>query len=79
MKMLRHADQIYIAKRLAAIYFIAIHWREEDWAEFVEKIISNVVDIAYRVGGEQMMNIDVPSLVWQLNQQTKSPVEVDNG
>ena len=79
MKILRHADQVYIAKRLAAIYYIAVHWQDEEWAEFVEKIVSNVADIAFRVGGERMMNIDVPALVWQLNQQLKSPVEVDNG
>lgn len=69
MKILRNADQIYIAKRLAAIYFIAVHWREESWEEFVEKIVSNVCDIAFRVGGERLMTIGVPAMVEALNRQ----------
>ena len=68
MKILRKADQIYIAKRLAAIYYIAVHWNTND-IEFVEKVLSNIADIAFRVGGMDMMERDVPHLVTQLEKQ----------
>ena len=65
MKILRKADQVYIAKRLAVIYYIAVHWNTND-IEFVKKVLSNVADIAFRVGGMGMMERDVPHLVTQL-------------
>ena len=67
MKILRKADQIYIAKRLAAIYYIAVHWQRDD-LEFMEKVLNNVADIAYRVGGMEMMN-QVPNLVDELGKK----------
>lgn len=75
MKILRNADQVYIAKRLAAIYYIAVHWRDDEWPEFVEKIVSSVADIAFRVGGEHMMTIDVPAYVMQLQDRPRSGCE----
>ena len=68
MKILRKADQVYIAKRLAAIYYIAVHWDTND-IEFVEKALSNIADIAFRVGGMSMLERDVPHLVTQLEKQ----------
>lgn len=65
MKILRESDKAYIAKRLAAIYYIAVHWKTDD-VEFLEKVISNVVDIAFRIGGSEMMEITVPSLIANL-------------
>ena len=75
MKLLREADKVYIVKRLAAIYYIAVHWREDEWAEFVEKIVSNVADIAFRVGGERMMTIDMPAAVMHLEEQERTGKE----
>ena len=68
MKILRKADQIYIAKRLAAIYYIAVHWQTDD-LEFMEKVLSNVADIAYRVGGGMEMMNQVPNLVDELGKK----------
>lgn len=78
MRLLRRADQVYIAKRLAAIYYIAVHWRDDEWPEFVEKIVSSVADIAFRVGGEHMMTIDVPALVMQLQDLPCSGCETND-
>lgn len=71
MKILRKADQIYIAKRLAAICYIAVHWNtwNTNDIEFIEKVLNNVADIAFRVGGMGMMERDVPRLVTQLEKQ----------
>lgn len=69
MRILRKADEIYIEKRLAAIYYIATHWNVDD-IEFMEKVICNVADIAYRIGGMKMMN-KVPLLIQELNEKCK--------
>lgn len=64
MKILLKADQTYITKRLAAIYYIAVHWDTDD-LEFMEKVLNNLADIAYRVGGVRAMN-NVPYLASKL-------------
>ena len=69
MKILRKADQIYIAKLLAAIYYTAVHWQDEEWEDFVKCIVGNCADIAFAVGGERMMTIEVPALVIELNRR----------
>ncbi|MBO7727377.1 MAG: hypothetical protein J6S50_02505 [Oscillospiraceae bacterium] len=61
MKILKKADQIYIAKRLAAINYIAENWKTDD-IEYLEKVINNLADVAYRVGGLEMME-DIPRLL----------------
>ena len=68
MKILRYADQIYIAKRLAAIYYIALHWNTND-IEFVENVLNNIADIAYRVGDMDMMLNSIPQFVTLLEEQ----------
>lgn len=65
MKILNKTDQTYIAKRLAAIYYIACNWRTDDM-ECVEKVLDNVFDIAFRVGGSKMTDVGIPLLVNQL-------------
>lgn len=65
--MLTKKKKNQIAKMLAAIYYTAVHWRDEEWEDFVKCIVGNCAEIAYLVGGERMMNIDVPALVMNLN------------
>ena len=69
MKILRKTDQIYIAKLLAAIYYTAVHWQDEEWGDFVKCIVGNCDEIAFAVGGERMMEIEVPALVIELNRR----------
>lgn len=73
MRILRRADEIYITKRLAAIYYIATHWNVED-IEFMEKVITNVADIAYRIGGMRMMN-EVPLFKQKIEEKCKRCAE----
>ena len=69
MKILTRKQQADIAKRLAAIYYTTVHWRDEEWEDFVKCIVGNCADIAFEVGGERMMHIEVPALVMELNQR----------
>ena len=69
MSILTHKKKIAIAKRLAAIYYTAVHWQDEDWEDFAKCIVGNCAEIAYAVGGERMMSVDVPALVEQLNRR----------
>lgn len=67
--MLTKKKKIKIAKMLAAIYYTAVHWDEEEWEDFVKCIVGNCAEIAFEVGGERMMNIEVPALVMNLNER----------
>lgn len=67
--MLTKKKKNQIAKMLAAIYYTAVHWNEEEWADFVKCIVGNCAEIAFLVGGERMMNIEVPTLVINLNER----------
>lgn len=69
--------QAKIAKQLAAIYYTAIHWQDEKWEDFVESIVGNCADIAFAVGGERMMSIEVPALVMELNQRLHKAEECE--
>jgi len=69
MKVLTKKQQSDIAKRLGAIYYTAVHWKDEEWEDFVKCIVGNCADIAFLVGGERMMSIDVPALVMELTQR----------
>ena len=69
MKVLNRKQQAGIAKRLAAIYYTAVHWQDEGWGDFVKCIVGNCADIAFAVGGEHMMHIEVPALVEELNRR----------
>ena len=41
----------------------------EEWEDFVKCIVGNCADIAFAVGGERMMAIEVPALVMELNRR----------
>ena len=69
MSILTRKKKNAIAKQLAAIYYTAVHWRDEEWEDFVKCIVGNCADIAFAVGGEHMAHIEVPSLVEQLNRR----------
>ena len=79
MTILTEKKKNMIAKQLAAIYYTAVHWwgsaeswQDEKWEDFVKCIVGNCADIAFAVGGEQMMNIEVPALVMRLDEQLHS-------
>jgi hypothetical protein len=69
MTIITRKKRVEIAKQLAAIYYTAVHWRDEEWEDFVKCIVSNCADIAFAVGGEGMMAIEVPALVMELNRR----------
>lgn len=69
MKIITRKKQVEIAKLLAAIYYTAVHWRNEEWEDFAKCIVGNCADIAFTVGGEHMMTIEVPALVEELNRR----------
>ena len=73
--MLTKKKKNQIAKMLAAIYYTAVHWNEEEWQDFVKCIVGNCCEIAYLVGGEHMMNIDVPALVMNLNERLEKKTD----
>ena len=76
MKILRKADQLYIAKRLAALYSIVTHWDADD-IEFLEKALFNIGDIAYRVGSMDMMDC-IPKIAEQLTSRCFSCSQEEN-
>lgn len=67
MKIITRKKQVEIAKQLAAIYYTAIHWQDKEWEDFVTCIVGNCADIAFTVGGERMMMVEVPAHVRKLN------------
>ena len=69
MKIITRKKHVEIAKQLAAIYYTAVHWQDEEWEDFVKCIVGNCADIAFAVGGERMMTIEVPALVMELNRR----------
>ena len=69
MRVLTREQQNNIAKLLAAIYYTAVHWQDEEWEDFVKCIVGNCANIAFVVGGERMMHIEVPALVEELNRR----------
>ena len=69
MKIITKKKQVEIAKQLAAIYYTAVHWQDEEWEDFVKCIVGNCGDIAFTVGGERMMMVEVPALVMKLDQR----------
>ena len=69
MTIITRKKQVEIAKQLAAIYYTAVHWQDEKWEDFVKCIVGNCADIAFAVGGERMMTIEVPALVMELKRR----------
>ena len=71
MKVITEKQKTKIIKMLAAIYYTAVHWRDEEWVDFVKCITENCAEIAYELGGERTMSIDLPSCVISLENQLK--------
>ena len=69
MRVLTREQQANIAKLIAAIYYTAVHFRDEEWEDCVKCIVGNCANIAFVVGGERMMQIEVPTLVEELNRR----------
>lgn len=69
MKIITRKKQAEIAKQLAAIYYTAVHWQDDEWEDFVKCIVGNCAGIAFAVGGERMMTIEVPALVMELKRR----------
>lgn len=69
MTIITRKKQVEIAKQLAAIYYTAVHWQDNEWEDFVKCIVGNCADIAFAVGGERMMTIEVPALVMELHRR----------
>ena len=65
MKILTKKQQNYIAKRIAALYYIVEKWDDNHWEEFAVKSLDLLSDIAFAIGGESMMS-EVPLRVEEL-------------
>lgn len=77
MKIITNKKKIRIGKILAAIYFIATQSIGEEnqniLTENMEKIIDDVAELAFEIGGEKFASIEVPSAVyWLQNHIEKS-------
>lgn len=80
MRIITRKKQVEIAKQLAAIYYTAVIWQDEDWVDFLKCIVGNCAEIAYAVGGERMASIEVPALVMELNRRLhKEEEEPEHG
>lgn len=69
MTIITRKKQAEIAKQLAAIYYTAVHCQDEELEDFVKCILGNCAEIAFAVGGERMMSIEVPALVMKLHRR----------
>lgn len=69
MRIITDKTKNEIGKRLAAIYYIALHGYGKDTASDLDsmgKIVENIHEIAYKVGGERFSNIEIPAYVLKL-------------
>ncbi len=67
MRIIMRKQKDKIGKQLSAIYFIATEsmgeTKREIKIENMAKIISNVADLAFEIGGEKFATIEVPGYV----------------
>lgn len=71
MKVITEKSKNNIGKRLAAIYYIALHGFGEDVGsnfDSATKIIEHIYDIAYAIGGEHLADIVIPAYVARFNE-----------
>lgn len=54
--MLTKKKKNEIAKRLAAINFVVTNWNNDEWSDYVQCVLTNASEIAYSVGGLNMMS-----------------------
>ena len=78
MRVITEKSKTDIGKRLAAIYYIALHGFGEDIGsnfESATKIIEHIYDIAYAIGGELSADIEIPAYVARFNEYMKKKNE----
>ena len=79
MRIILNTQKKKIGKQLAAIYHIATEsmgeTRKEIKIENMAKIIENIADIAFDVGGEKFATEEVPAYVEALKNLTKEKKE----
>lgn len=54
--MLTKKKKTEIAKRLAAINFVAANWDNEHWSEYTQCVLENTAEIAFSCGGLNLMS-----------------------
>lgn len=80
MRIITDKAKNEIGKRLSTIYYIALHGYGKDTASDIDsttKIIENLHEIAYKVGGERFSNIEMPAYVWKLQRAIQREKEVE--
>ena len=80
MRIITDKTKNEIGKRLAAIYHIALYGYGKDTASDLcstSKIIENLYEIAYKVGGERFSSIEVPAYVLKLRRAVQNEKEVE--
>lgn len=80
MRIITDKTKNEIGKRLSAIYYIALHGYGKDTASdtaSTAKIIENLYEIAYKVGGERFSNYEVPAYVLKLQRAIQRDKEAE--
>lgn len=78
MRIITDKTKNEIGKRLSTIYYIALYGYGKDTASDIDstsKIIENLHEIAYKVGGERFSNIEMPAYVLELQRTTQKEKE----
>ena len=81
MRIITDKTKNEIGKHLAAIYHIALYGYGKDKASDLystSKIVENLHEIAYKVGGERFSNIEMPAYVLKLRRETQREKEVES-
>jgi hypothetical protein len=81
MRIITDKTKNEIGKHLAAIYYIALYGYGKGTApdlDSTSKIIENLYEIAYKVGGERFSNIEMPAYVLKLRRATQREKEVES-
>jgi hypothetical protein len=80
MRIITDKTKNEIGKHLSAIYHIALYGYGNDKASDLystSKIVENLHEIAYKVGGERFSNIEMPAYVLKLQRATQREKEVE--
>ncbi len=81
MRIITDKTKNEIGKRLSEIYHIALYGYGKDKASDLystSKIVENLHEIAYKVGGERFSNIEMPAYVLKLRRETQREKEVES-
>lgn len=75
MIFISRKKMIKLGKLIAATKHIATHsigeTDKKTQIENMTKIVENLADMAFEIGGERFANVDVPSIEYQLNESLK--------